>query len=195
MSAVNFLEQLKGGYPELYRELSSLGTEAAAIVPRYVSIVGNVEGGLIGKIRQIPGIESVESSKDRHIPVVGAFKALRWISRMIVLGIAFALLAGLFQLSRMNRQLHKDSISLLRSWGASPFATKAPVLLSSILVGSLGGILAAVAWWILGDQFFEHTRNLAPVFARLESPPFWIGPAVLGMGSLLGFISGIVDDA
>ncbi|MGZ3698659.1 MAG: hypothetical protein ACXWP5_11035, partial [Bdellovibrionota bacterium] len=101
-----FLEQLKNHYPDLGKELEDLGSESTLVIPRYVSITGMLPDTAQEVVRGVRGVESVESSKDRYRHVVGAFSALRWVARLLMLGICLALLTGLIHLSKMNTYLH-----------------------------------------------------------------------------------------
>ena len=102
MSAPRFIERLKQTYPDLAREVEDLSQDAPQIIPRYISISGILPGFAVEKIKELRGVESVESSKDRYHHIVGAFSVLRWIARILIAGICFALITGLIHLSRMN---------------------------------------------------------------------------------------------
>ncbi len=185
-----FLDGLKDSYPELVRDLKDLGQEMNPIVPRYVSITGMLSDTVVNSLRKVPGIEAAETSGDRFRPIVGAFSALRWLARVIMLGICFALFSGLIQLARMNGYLHRDALGILRLWGANSISLMTPGLISGVLVGSLGGALAAFGWLTFGATLGGQIRLLSPVLNRL--PPFSMHLAwVLFLtGSLLGLLAG-----
>src|SRR6185503_10890780 len=97
-----------------------------SIIPRYVSISGMLEDSTLERVKSVSGVESAETSKDRYRHVVSAFTALKWVLNFLVAGIGLALLTGLIHLARTNAYLHRDSISLLRLWGASEWTLRAP---------------------------------------------------------------------
>lgn len=187
-----FLDGIKGTYPELVRDLEDLGQEMNQIVPRYVSITGVFPEAQLEQIRKLSGVESAESSGDRSRPIVGAFSALRWLARLMMVGICFALFTGLLHLARMNGYLHQDALGILRLWGADSLALLTPGLISGVMVGALGGLLAAAGWVSIGATLGRHLRTLSPVLKTL--PPFSIAIAsdLVLVGMVLGLIAGLV---
>ena len=137
------------------------------VVPRYISISGILPDNSVSRIKAITGVESAESSKDRYAHVVGAFRALRWMSRLLCVGLAVALLTGLIHLARMNSYLHRDSLSLLRHWGAGEATLKAPAIISGLAVGALGGAMASEGWIVVGGWFAHEIRALSPMLREL----------------------------
>ncbi len=187
-----FADQLKGSYPDLSRELSDLGAEMNAIVPRYVSIAGILPDGALDRVRKINGVESADSSKDRNRHVVAAFSMLRWVARFMAAGMAIALLTGLIHLSRMNSFLHRETLAILRLWGASTTQLRLPSLISGLSVGLLGGLLAAIAWSAAGARLLGHLRALSPALRQLPQTPGWIAfAALLAAGCALGALAGM----
>ncbi len=189
-----FLGGLKDSYPELVRDLEDLGQEMSQIVPRYVSISGVLPESMVEAVRKIPGIESAETSGDRFRPIVGAFSALRWVARVIMVGICFALFTGLIHLARMNGYLHREALGILRLWGASTMSLMAPGLISGVLVGIFGGLIAALGWLTFGARLGFQIRLLSPILRGL--PPFstqmsWV---LLLMGAALGLLAGALGN-
>ena len=118
ITASQFIVQLKNKYPELGRELEQMGNEKDFIVPSYISVSGILPNTALDEIKKLRGVDSAESSKDRYRTIVGAFSALRTISRVLMSGICLALLTGLIHLTRMNSYLQQDALALLQLWGA-----------------------------------------------------------------------------
>lgn len=187
-----FLEHLKSNYPELARELEDLGSEVQTVVPRYVSISGLLPANGLGEIRQLKGVLSTESSTDRFQNVIGAFQALKWLAGLLSLGLALALMTGLIHLGRINSILQQDSSSLMKLMGASPAALRTPGIVSSALVGLLGGVLAASGWLGLALPITRHVRSLSPMLKYLgtNQPSYAVGLLVLGI--FLGGLSGLM---
>jgi cell division transport system permease protein len=185
-----FVGTLREDYPELSKELENLGSEMTALIPKYVSVAGVLPDSTLHEMKQISGIEQVESSKDRYHSVLGAFFALRWIAKLLVVGICMALLTGLIHLSRMNSYLQRDAVSLLRLWGAGHFTLRAPGILSGLWVGLSGGLIA-LAGWVLSSQWLSNTlHSLSPLLADLPQPGLNMGLALVAAGSLLGMLTG-----
>jgi cell division transport system permease protein len=188
--AEQFMDNLKGTYPELARELEDMGSEAAAVVPRYVSVSGILPDEALAKVRDVPGVESAESSKDRYVHIVGAFSALRWVAKLLVAGLALALFTGLIHLSRMNAYLHRDALTILRLWGASDSMLRMPSMISGVIVGATGGAVAAVAWIWAGTWMSQQLRALSPMLRDLPGASLGLAAALLGCGVLIGLFAG-----
>jgi cell division transport system permease protein len=187
-----FVDQLKAVYPDLSRELGDLGSEMNAIVPRYVSVTGSLPEGSLERVRKVGGVESADSSKDRNRHVVAAFSMLRWVARLLAAGMAIALLTGLVHLSRMNSFLHRETLAILRLWGASAAQLRLPSVCSGLSVGLVGGALAATAWALLGARLIEHLRALSPVLRGMPpAPGVWVLAALALTGAALGALAGV----
>ena len=183
VGSAQFVENLKGAYPELSRELEDLGPEMATVVPRYVSVAGILPDRALERIKSVPGIESAESSKDRYAHIVGAFLALRWVSRLLIAGVCFALFTGLIHLARMNAFMHREALSILKLWGASQAELRAPGMISGSLVGALGGAIALLGWLTAGQWLGSQLRLLSPLAARAAArlrPGFALGLLLAG---------------
>ena len=196
VSSEKFISDIKGKYPELGNELESLGgAELDALVPRYVSVTGAFQNGVLEAVRNVPGIESAESSRDRFYHIVGAFSALRWVARLFMAGLGLALLTGLIHLARVNSHLHQEVFYFLRLWGAHRAVTHVPAVFSGMSVGLLGGVLAASGWTFVGSGLIQRLRHLSPALegmpmAAPHSSLMLFAAGVL-LGTLAGFISSI----
>ncbi len=188
-----FFSLIRNSYPDLAREVEDLGAEAKKLVPRYVSISGMLDAKAIDRVRAIPGIESAETSRERFKHIAGAFSTLRWVSIFLSLGISVAMLSGLIHLARTNSMLHRDSLALLRLWGASNLTMRAPSLISGLMVGLLGGTLAASVWVGASLLALSKIRLLSPLFEALPNPPAYFALLILGCGILLGMLSGLAE--
>ena len=187
-----FIGMLKTQYAELGRELEDLGQEMDQVVPRYVSITGMLPQSTLDQVKQISGVESADSSKDRYASVIGAFKALRWIAGILMAGLGLALLTGLIHLSRMNAYLHRDALSLLRFWGAGSGILAAPGMVSGLIVGILGGSIAFFGWIILGNSLTLHVRALSLLLKQMPPVYSHLPGTLFLLGGLMGFIAGVL---
>jgi cell division protein FtsX len=192
VDAAGFMSELQQHYPELTRELSDLGQEAGAIVPRFISIAGMLPENAKDSIRAVSGIESAESSRDRYRNVVGAFQALRWVGRVLAAGLAFSVLVGLIHLGRVNSFFQGEALSILRLWGASALALRAPSVISGALVGLFGGLLAGTAWLGGASALAEQLRELSPLLKALPDARPEIAVLFVVCGCLAGAASGLI---
>lgn len=185
------LEKIKSRYPELGRELEDLGTEKSQVVPRYISISGFFSDTTLDVIRKTRGIESADSSKDRFKNILSAFSALSSVSRLLVVGLCVALLTGLIHLSRTNAYVHEDVVSLMRLWGAGEAFTRFPSLISALLVGMMGGMVAALSWGTVGVRLLNYIRVLSPLLNEMPSLSAYFPVVLVLLGALLGLVAGV----
>jgi hypothetical protein len=185
-----FLNGIAKPYPELKRQIEDLGAAGSEMVPRYITLSGVFSEKTLETIRSVRGVDKVETSRNRHAHVVGAYRALRWVVRLLVTGLALALLTGLIHLARMNAHLHRDAIAILRLWGAGPWTLRTPALFSGALVGFLGGV-ASFLGWLLGSPWLIHNiRAISPMLAELRMPGLEASAGLLVAGVLIGVIAG-----
>ncbi len=190
VNASQFLQLLKGQYPDLGRELEDLGQEMVQVIPRYVSVSGILSNSALEKIKNIPGIESAESSKDRYRQIVGAFSALRWVARILMTGVFFALLTGLIHLSRMNVYLHQDALSLLKYWGAGSGTLVTPGIISGLCVGIIGGGIASIGWLTGGNWLTHQVKALSSLLKTMPSVHSHLAIVLFIVGATLGLLAG-----
>lgn len=191
VNSQQFISTVQSRYPELGRELQDLGAEVTTVVPRYITLSGYFSDSTLHAIREIRGIESADSSKDRYKNVFAAFTALKSVARLLVWGLCLALLTGLIHLSRTNSYLHQDALSLMRLWGASQSVLKMPGLLSGISVGVAGGLIAGIGWMTAGVWLSQHIRSLSPFLKDMSSFPIYFPVLLLFFGAWIGLVSSI----
>ncbi len=192
-----FTQELKESFPDLANQLESLSPEEVPlIVPRALSIQGvfseEISQDLLDRVRQLPGVETAESSRDRYSGLVGAFRALRWITAFLILGLLLTTFTGLVHLGRLNAHLHQDALAVIRLWGAGPTLLRAPAMLSGFSVGFLGGLLALAGWLFAGARLAEMLRALSPILRDLNSPQVgWVGLALVCASCGIGWLAGL----
>jgi len=193
----DFTNHLRESFPDLASQLEGLSPEEVPfIVPRTLSIQGVFAEGrddrILDEVRKLPGVESAESSRDRYSGVVGTFRALRWLTGFVILGLLLTTFTGLVHLGRLNAHLHQDALSVFRLWGAGPTLLRAPAMLSGLSVGFLGGVLALVGWSLTGERLVEILRALSPILRDLASPPhIWVGLALWSIACAIGWLAGL----
>lgn len=187
-----FVERLKDRYPDLGRELEDLGDEMGSVVPRYVTAAGYFEESAVESVRKLVGVESAESSRDRYRGVLAAFSAMRWVAKLLALGLCMALLTGLIHLSRMNHYLHRDALSILRLWGAHEAMLRLPGLASGVSVGIIGGAMACLGWMTAGGWLARHVRSLSPLLRDMPMLPVTFGFTLLAAGAAVGLLAGLL---
>ena len=181
---------MKRPYPNLSKELEKLGEEINEVVPRYISISGIFPSSVLDSIKKLPGIESVESTKDRYRYVVSVLQTLRWVIRILMVGVSIALFTGLIHLSKMNAYLHQEALNLLRFWGASRSVLLLPGMISGLVVGILGGGIAWGGWATLGMSLARHVRSLSTLFKTLPLNSPYTAIALLIAGGVMGQMAG-----
>jgi cell division protein FtsX len=185
-----FADKISGIYPELSKELRDLGEEVNQVVPRSISVTGVLSADSLERLKTIPGIEAVESSKDRYSHVVGAFKTLRWVSRLLLLGVGFALALGLLHLSRMNASIFGDALSWMRLSGGAAWTLRVPGLIIGLWVGAMGGAIACTTWVSVGRWMAEQIRSFSPILEGMPVASVSTGGVLLAVGLLLGALAG-----
>lgn len=185
-----FVGQLREHYPELTRELESFGSEMTQVVPRYISVAGSLTEAALDQVKAVQGVESAESSRDRHQHIVGAFVALRWVARLLILGLAIALLTGLIHLAKMNGYLHQDALNLMRLWGGGGLDLRFPGMLSGLIVGVVGGAFASGTWAIASQWLAKHVLALSPMLQGMPQPSIYWAAVLFVAGAVIGVSSG-----
>lgn len=191
VGANEFVEKIQKNYPDLARELDGLGEEVISIVPRYVTISGWLDSASLEKIRAVHGVESAESSHERNRAALGAFSTLRWVAKLLILGLCVALLSGFVHIAKTNSTIHKEAIALLKLMGAGTLTLQAPAMLSGLLVGCLGGLIALISWMTAGLWLSERVRHLSPLLQEMPMVSPLIGLGLLAFSILVGFFTGV----
>jgi cell division protein FtsX len=185
-----FISELGKLYPDLAREVSSLGQEMKVIAPEYVSIRGQMDPQQVEKIKGIKGVESIDSSIERFKPISESLMTTQFVSRLFLVAALFGLLTVLFLMSRLNASIHQEARRLIYQLGGTRLQARIPQVFHQTFLGVLGGLIAATAWlfsqsfWVHKIQAFSpYFRDLAPASS---GSTFW----VIAMGAILGFLSG-----
>lgn len=193
VSSDRFLEEVGNSYPDLGKELGELGAEAKNLVPRYVSVTGLLNSNSLDAIKQVRGVEAVETSRGRHQQMLSAYYTLKWVVRVFIGGVALAIFVALILLTKANALLQSDAIRLLKFWGASPVMLRLPSLFNGFLTGLLGGIIAIPLWQLGMLWFFNIVGQLSSQFGELALPPQADTALLLVLvGSGIGTLSGLV---
>jgi len=190
-----FVANIKKQYPDLGQELDNLGEEASSIIPRYVSISGVFPDGVVDRVRGVSGVESAETSRDRHRQVIGAISAIRWVARLLIVGLCMALFTGLIHLARTNMDIHRDAVTLMRLMGASASQLQLPSVFSGLWVGFCGGLVAAAGWVTVGAWLTHHVRGLSPLLREMPHASASLAAALFVAGLIIGASAGLFGSA
>lgn len=193
VGASEFVEKIQKSYPDLAKELDGLGEEVVSIVPRYVSISGWLDAASVDKIRAVHGVESAESSHDRNRAAMGAFSTLRWVAKLLMIGLALAMVSGFVHLAKTNSYIHRDVISLLKLMGAPTLALQTPAMISGLIVGTIGGAIGFIGWMSAGIWLSERVRHLSPLLHEMPQVSPWMGVALLCLSTTVGLFSGVLS--
>ncbi len=187
-----FLEALRPNYPGLANEIESLGDEGRDLIPRHVLVAGVLPADAEARVKATTGIVSIDSTRNRYQQSLAAFQAVLRISRWMFAGLALALLCGLFQLGRLNAQMHAESLQLMRLWGAHPVFLRIPPMLSGLSVGAAGGLLGWVIWSFGFPGLFDQLAKLSIVFQGMDfARAQAMGPMIAVAGILAGAATGL----
>lgn len=191
-----FVAHLKKTQPELASELEELRSGSAQgadepFVPRFVTIAGVIPTGLIEQLKKIAGVESVDASETHSRVTADAFSTLRWLARFLILGLALALMNGLFHLARLHSSFHSQASSILRLWGADSVRTQLPSAISGLSVGLLGGVLAASGWLLTAPVLRDRLVLLAPTLRDLPETGLGFAAFALAVGAAMGVFCGV----
>lgn len=194
METSQFISKMRDINSGLAHELEDLGPESSAIIPRYVTLRGNLNNLDSDKIKLVKGVEQIDSSKDRNKNVVAAYGVLNNLIRFLIVGVFFALLTGLIHLTRMNSQLHEDAITLMKQWGAGLFETRLPTFISGLSVGIVGGVMAFLGWIFMGPKLISFVKALSIHFNGIPTESSSMGVILLMIGLILGVLSGLLAE-
>ena len=190
MGPHQFAEELKKYYPDLSEQLEDLGEDMGNVIPKYVLVTGMLPGNAAERIKGITGVETVESSKGRYESVVGVIRTLRWFAKILIAGLALAILTGLIHLIRMNTQLFSETVHSFRLLGASAWMLKTPAMVSSVWIGFLGGLIAFITFRVTGNWLARESQSLALILKDMPLPPSSLSTQLLCFGILFGAIAG-----
>lgn len=190
-----FLGRLEGVYPDLTKELRGMGQEMVSLLPRFISMSGLVEPGLIEKIKSLPQIESVESSMGRFTPMISALESFKNGALVFLLGILLTLATVFFLITKMNQSLYSETLTLFKLMGADTFSLKTPGLLSGLLTGLLGGLFCVSLWFLMSASMLQLLRAISPFFKNIQPPSVIVmvaTPMIIGvlLGLVFGFLNG-----
>jgi|GEM_PF-2949385 len=185
-----FLNTIQQNQPDLAKEVAALGNEKDWVTPRHFSLRGAIGEKMIERLRVIPGVESVAFSAHRFQPIVENLSAIAWLSRVLFSAIAFAMLAVLILLGRLNSAIFAEAEGIVSQMGGSHWQARFPARLNPILLASAAGLVAAVCFLKLSPWFAAKMVMLSPFFAGLgTSAPLVSPPMLLGLGLLVGVIA------
>lgn len=188
-----FLKDLKQDFPDLSDELESLGAEAESLLPRYISVTGSLDEDAASRIQKIPGVSSVEVARAGYTQGSEAFFTLRWILRVVIVGIFMAFGLGWILWMRHQLGVNDDVFDFFKLWGASYWQVKLPSLLIGAFSGLIMGGGAAGLLLLVGPKVLSQIQNLSPLLKELSRFPLpWVGllPVLTLLFSLL--LAGVV---
>ena len=67
-----------------------------------------------------------------------------------------------------------------------------PGILSGVLVGWAGGVIAGVGWLTGGAWLAHHVRALSPLLKAMPPAPTRLGVILLLAGGMIGLLSGML---
>lgn len=184
-----FLQELEKLHPNLVKEVQALGSDADWVTPKFLTLRGDISSDAVEKIKSIIGVESVDLSEQRLLPVVQSLKTIQSVSRGFFVGFILAFFTTFFLIARLNRHVQNDSIKIIRQFGGTEFQIKLPQLLHQSLLGLIAGIISAGIWLYTQPFLSYHLGTLSPYLKDLKlQNPNIVFSEILG-SILIGWIS------
>ncbi len=191
VGADEFLGSLSKNYPELSKEIASLGEEQKALTPQYLSLKGKISNEQLNRIKKINGVESIDTSGDRFRPIVENLQAVRFVTNAFLFAAFCALISLFILLARMNRSIHDEISNLLRQMGCSEAKIRMPQIVSGVLFGLSTAGVAGFFAMVVQDHFLNRFLSFSPYFSTM-SPPNIVHHAIIplagvGIGAACGW--------
>lgn len=190
VDSARFLTELEKSYPDLAREVASLGNDSKQIAPQYVSIRGSLSATQLEGLKKIPGVESVDSSIERFQPIQESLVATRWITRAFLAAVLVGLLTLLLIMARLNHPVHAEAFRLIEQLGGTRLQAKFPQVANQTLLGIAGGGFAAVAWLASQPWIVEKIHAFSPYLRELPPAPPTAAVAMVAVGAVFGWLTG-----
>jgi len=190
VNSAEFLTELSKIYPDLAREVSSLGQDMKMIAPEYVTIRGQISRNQLENLKRLKGVDSVDSSVERFKPIFESLQTTQWITRIFLAAVLFGLFTVLFLMSRLNASIHQNGRKLIYQLGGSRLQAKFPQVFHQTLLGVIGGILASSAWLLSQSAWIHKIQTFSPYFRDLAPAQASSTIVVLAVGAIMGFLSG-----
>jgi len=190
--ALEFIAQVRQEHPDLAEQLEGLGgAELDAVIPRYVSVSGTFSTGTVDTIRAVKGVGSIETSVHKAASLVGSVAAIRWITILVSVALAFAACIVTFQVIKFNTQQFADAVSFMELMGGGGARSRVPGFFSGTLFGVLAGATAAASWYFGADYLLSHLRTLSPLVSELPQVPATGAAFAAAITLLIGTFSGV----
>lgn len=167
-----FKKDLEKNYPDLYRQIQDLGPEGDAMVPRFISLSGEIPSSVTDKVSQISGVEQIDTSEERHKETLSAISAFRKAGALGVAALFLACALLLMQVGRYQSEVLAPVTKLFSQWGASSFKQNLPILISSALFSLVVFTLAFVFVSYGVRMGVANFEKLTPLFQGFEYPGF-----------------------
>jgi cell division protein FtsX len=188
-----FLQQLEAVDPTLTEQLLSLGSELKDVVPRYVTLSGAFLASDVEKIKKLPSVQSVVHSHVAGQRGGEALQSLRVGLQGTIAGLAAVFVVLMVWLVRMNSHLQMEVIRLLRLWGGSGVLMRLPGFISTLMIGLLGGLIAAGLGYGFRTHFPEWGGLISPLFEGVKAPTIESGITLVFIAVFLSFLAFLGD--
>ena len=187
----DFLKDIELTYPALREQLVNLGEDIKTIVPKYLLISGTFLESDMTTLKNLKGVESIESSEHRFKSLGSTFKVVKWIVLAIGIGLFLALMGTVLQNARFNSVSNQQLIPILRQWGAGNLYMRTPAFLSGLFFGLASGVGVFVLWLMFSRSIGYQIKTFSHVLGDLALPDFQIGFNLLIVSVLFGVLSGL----
>lgn len=128
----------------------------------------------LAKIKQLKGVESVESNDKLLETLFSLKKGLRLSSSGILLTFVCAMIFICYSTVKILFYRHGEEIEIYKLLGATKLFIRIPFLIEGGVIGLSGGIIAALS--TISAHYFFGARliNIIPIFSSLSIPLYTI---------------------
>lgn len=186
------LKKMEEEEPEVVQTVRAIGNEGLQLVPRMLTVRGNIPDETIEKIKLMTEVYRVDASPVHHSRLIRFYRHLSFEMNISILLITFLVLVQLLVFQRIQS---RDSAQVMRdllAWGVGAMQARVPGFLSILSLSGFSIILSIAEWfgfrkWIwknnafLGELSLEHTLSFPIILVAIT---FLV---MIAVGLLLSF--------
>jgi len=190
-SPQQFLKEIEVLYPNLRKELLTLGNEVNSVLPKFVSVSGDIPQSVISSIESIPLVSHVETSVDRYKPIIKLFSLIKVASGWVSITLLFVFLASLFLLLVINRSYYSKAIEVFQQMGGDGLINSLPGIFSGASTGFLAGLISGVLWIFTFPFISKTIISVSPLLSDIALPLYSVAFYQIVIATLLGSVVGL----
>ncbi|MBC7395825.1 MAG: hypothetical protein H7333_00155 [Bdellovibrionales bacterium] len=172
------LKRMEEEEPEVVQTVRAIGNEGLQLVPRMLTVRGNIPDETIEKIKLMTEVYRVDSTPVHHARLNRFYKHLSFEMNISILLITFLVLVQLLVFQRIQS---RDSAQVMRdllAWGVGSMQARVPGFLSILSLSGFSILFSIGEWfafrkWIwknntfLGELSLEHNLSFPFLFVMI----------------------------